>query len=107
MPLFSSSFSISQEKIDVLDTNIHVGVIELKYNTVLIWRFEELSVTSKAATLSSFGKLSPYNNFPHLRKFSHRYTCRFASTYLWYFHHGIKLRTNNLFSLPIVAFKTW
>jgi hypothetical protein len=82
LPLFSSSFPISEEQIDALDRNIHMESTGLKYSTILKWKFEELFVTPTAVTLSSLGKPLPDENYLCLRRLPQPYICPFARAYL-------------------------
>jgi hypothetical protein len=57
-------------------------VTELKYNTILKGRCEELLLIPTAYDDIQSWKSLPQENFPNLRKFAQLCICRFASTYL-------------------------
>jgi hypothetical protein len=67
MPLFSSSFSISEEQLDSLTRNMQMDVTKLKYSTKLKWKFEEHFAIPTAVTLSNRGNsFITLENYPCL-----------------------------------------
>ena len=79
--LFTNPFIFPEEKINCLEENLQLEIIDLKCNTVLKSRFAELPVIPTADDMISFWRLLPESEFGHLRSFAQRYVCRFGSTY--------------------------
>jgi len=55
--------------------------IELKANSVLKIKFDELSSVPSASEMIGFWRSLPCEHFPKMRKFAQSYACLFASTY--------------------------
>jgi hypothetical protein len=79
--LFTNPFSFSSEKVDLLDDNLQMEVIDLKCNFTLRGRYDELSAVPSASEMLMFWNMLPNENFENLRHFAQRYACRFGSTY--------------------------
>ena len=80
MALMSNPFTFP-DKIEALETNLQLEVIDLKCKTVLKFRFAELSAIPSAADRISFWQLLPVTEFGYLRSFAQPFICRFGSTY--------------------------
>lgn len=79
--LFTNPFNFPDERINCLDENLQLEIIDLKCNSVFKSRFAELPVIPTADDMISFWCLLPESGFEHLRSFAQRYVCRFGSTY--------------------------
>lgn len=79
--LFTNPFAFPDDKINLLDENLQLEIIDLKCNSVLKSKFAELPVLPSADDMIAFWRILPANEFEHLRSFAQRYICRFGSTY--------------------------
>ena len=55
--------------------------IELKANSVLNMKFDELSLLPSASKMIGFWQSLPCEHFPKMRKFVQSYACLFGTTY--------------------------
>ena len=63
-------FSLSEQKIMKMPSNIQMELMDLKTNSSLKMKFDELSSVPNASDTIKFWRSLPYENFPELRKFA-------------------------------------
>ena len=78
---FLNPFSLSEQDILKMPSNIQMELIDLKTNSILKMKYDEHSSAPKACGILNFWLLLPCENFSELRKFAQTYPCRFGSTY--------------------------
>ena len=81
MMAFINPFSLSEQQIVKLPSNIQMEMIDLQATSSLKIKFNELPVVQKASDMIRFWSSLPSDNFPELRKFAQCYICRFGTTY--------------------------
>jgi len=60
--------------------NMQMELIELKANSVLKMKFDELSSLPSALEMICFWRSLPCEHFPKIRKFAQSYACLFGTT---------------------------
>ena len=78
---FTNPFSLSEQNIMKMPSNIQLELIDLKTHPSLKIKFDELSSVPNASDIIKFCQSLPGENFPELRKFSQGFICRFGTTY--------------------------
>lgn len=78
---FINPFSLSEQKIMKMPSNIQMELIDLKTNSLLNMKFDELPSVPNASDMINFWRSLPCEHFPELRKFAQSYICRFGTTY--------------------------
>src|SRR5690606_13058418 len=66
IPLFTNPFIFPDEDIEALKTELQMEIIELKSNSILKSRFQEISGVCSAEDVLRFWKLLPIETFPNL-----------------------------------------
>jgi len=64
-----------------MPSNMQMERIELKANSVLKMKFDELSSLPSASEMIVFWRSLPCEHFPKMRKFAQSYACLFGTTY--------------------------
>ncbi|KAG7174262.1 General transcription factor II-I repeat domain-containing protein 2A-like 3, partial [Homarus americanus] len=67
---FINPFSLSEQKIMKMPSDIQRELIDLKTNSLLKMKFDELSSVPNASNMINFWRSLPCENFPELRKFA-------------------------------------
>ncbi|KAG7176726.1 General transcription factor II-I repeat domain-containing protein 2-like 2, partial [Homarus americanus] len=78
---FINPFSLGEQKIMKMLSDIQMELIDLKTNSLLKMKFDELSSVPNASDMINFWQSLPCENFPELKKFAQSYICRFGTTY--------------------------
>lgn len=78
---FINPFSLCEQKIMKMPSNLQMELIDLKTNSSLKMKFDELSSVPNASDMIKFWRSLPCENFPELRKFAQSFICRFGTTY--------------------------
>lgn len=78
---FINPFSLSAQTILKMPSNIQMELIDLKTNSILKIKFDELPSIPNASDIIFFWRSLPCEHFPELRKFAQSYICHFGSTY--------------------------
>ncbi|XP_076330028.1 general transcription factor II-I repeat domain-containing protein 2-like [Tachypleus tridentatus] len=81
MLAFINPFSLTEQNILKMPSNIQMELIDLKANSVLKSKFNELPSLSSESGMLNFWRSLPCEHFPELRKFAQSYACRFGTTY--------------------------
>ncbi|XP_076373031.1 general transcription factor II-I repeat domain-containing protein 2-like [Tachypleus tridentatus] len=81
MLAFINPFSLTEQNILKMPSNIQMELIDLKANSVLKSKFNELPSLPSESGMLNFWRSSPCKHFPELRKFAQSYACRFRTTY--------------------------
>jgi len=81
MLAFINPFSLSEYNILKRPSNMQMKLIELKSNSVLKMKFDELSSVPSASEMIGFWRSLPCEHFPEMRKFAQSYACLFGTTY--------------------------
>ena len=69
MLAFINPFSLTEQNILKMPSNIQMELIDLKSNSVLKIKFDDLPSLPNASERISFGRSLPCEHFPELRKF--------------------------------------
>ena len=77
---FINPFSLSKKKIMKMPSNTQMKLIDLKTNSSLKMKFDELSSAPNASDMIQFWRSLPCENFPELRTFAQSFICRFGMT---------------------------
>ncbi|XP_068200767.1 general transcription factor II-I repeat domain-containing protein 2-like [Palaemon carinicauda] len=81
MLAFLIPFSLTENNILKMPSIIQMELIDLRANSVLKSKFNELPSLPSASERLNFWRSLPGEHFPELRKFAQSYTCRFEITY--------------------------
>ena len=74
---FINPFSLSEQKIMKMPSNIQMVLTDLKTNSSLKMKFDELSSAPNATDIIQFWRSLPCQNSPELRAFAHGVICPF------------------------------
>ncbi|XP_068209107.1 general transcription factor II-I repeat domain-containing protein 2-like [Palaemon carinicauda] len=81
MLAFINPFSLTENNILKMPSNIQMELIDLKANSVLKCKLNELFSLPSASEMLNFWRSLPGEHFPELKKFAQSYACRFGTTY--------------------------
>ena len=80
MLAFINLFSLNDGSILKMPSNLQMELIELKANSVLKTKFNELSSIRSASEMIGSWHSLPCEHFPEMRKFTQRNACLFETT---------------------------
>ena len=78
---FINPFSLSEQQIIKMPSNMQMELIDLKVYLSLINKFYLLSSVPSASDMIKFWRSLPSEKFPELRRFAQSFICRFGTTY--------------------------
>ena len=77
---FINPFSLNERSILKMPSNLQMELIELKANSILKMKFNELSLFPSASEMIGFWRSIPREHFPEMRKLAQSYACLFETT---------------------------
>ena len=80
MLAFINPFSLNERSILKMPSNLQMELIELKTNSILKMKFNELSLFPSASEMIGFWRSIPREHFPEMRKLAQSYACLFGTT---------------------------
>ena len=72
---------LSEQNVMQMPSNIQMELIDLKTNSFLKMKFDELFPDQNASDIINLWHSLPSEHFPELRKYAKSYICRFGTTY--------------------------
>ena len=78
---FINPFSLNERSILKMPSNLQMELIELKANSILKIKFNELSLFPSASEMIGFWRSIPREHFPEMRRLAQSYACLFGTTY--------------------------
>ena len=81
MLAFINPFSLNEHSILKMPSNLQMELIELKANSILKMKFNELSLFPSASEMIGFWRSIPHEHFPKMRKLAPSYACLCETTY--------------------------
>lgn len=79
---FTHPFSLNEQNLMEMPSNMQMEFIDLKTNLLLKSKFDDISSDQNASDIINFWRSLPSEHFPELRKFAKNYICRFGTTYI-------------------------